>query len=111
VVWKVSIGRQTIHHTAVPNVENKSVGWDDFLTSLFQIIIGVKMINHKISAIDLYICVDTLQQSLRFSNWSGGITPEGRQRVMEKLQDIMYDMSVEIITDKANFTIDADAGI
>jgi hypothetical protein len=25
-------------------VENKSVGWDDFLTSLFQIIIGVKMI-------------------------------------------------------------------
>jgi hypothetical protein len=24
-------------------VENKSVGWDDFLTSLFQIIIGVKM--------------------------------------------------------------------
>jgi hypothetical protein len=30
---------------------------------------------------------------------------------MEKLQDIMYDMSVEIITDKAEFTIDADAGI
>ncbi len=25
-------------------MENKSVGWDDFLTSLFQIIIGVKMI-------------------------------------------------------------------
>jgi len=24
-------------------VENKSVGWDDFLTSLFQIIIGVEM--------------------------------------------------------------------
>ena len=37
------------HHTAVPNVENKSVGWDDFLTSLFQIIIGVKenLINRK----------------------------------------------------------------
>ena len=43
VVWKVSIGRHTIRHTAVPNVENKSVGWDDFLTSLFQIIIGVEM--------------------------------------------------------------------
>ena len=25
-------------------MENKSVGWDDFLTSLFQIIIGAKMI-------------------------------------------------------------------
>ena len=41
------------HHTAVPNVENKSVGWDDFLTSLFQIIIGVKMIeiqkNYKLT--------------------------------------------------------------
>ena len=34
-------------------MENKSVGWDDFLTSLFQIIIGVKMIeierNYKIT--------------------------------------------------------------
>ena len=69
------------------------------------------MTNHRISAIDLYICVDTLQQSLRFSNWGGGITHEGRIRVMEKLQDIMYDMNVEVITDKPNFTIDADAGI
>jgi hypothetical protein len=57
------------------------------------------MINHKISAMDLYICVDTLNQSLRFSNWGGSITAEGRQRVMEKLQDIMYDMDVEILTD------------
>ena len=51
--WKVSILSQTIHHTAAPNVGNKSVGWDDFLTSLFQIIIGVKMIeierNYKIT--------------------------------------------------------------
>ena len=34
-------------------MENKSVGWDDFLTSLFQIIIGVKMIeiqkNYKLT--------------------------------------------------------------
>jgi hypothetical protein len=31
-------------------VENKSVGWDDFLTSLFQIIIGVKMTDIKTKA-------------------------------------------------------------
>ena len=44
-------------------MENKSVGWDDFLTSLFQIIIGVKMIeiqkNYKLTlteqqALELY---------------------------------------------------------
>jgi hypothetical protein len=70
------------------------------------------MTNHKISAIDLYICVDTLQQSLRFSNWSGGITLEGRQRVMEKLQDIMYDMNVEVLTDTPDPTIiSADSGV
>jgi hypothetical protein len=70
------------------------------------------MTNHKISAIDLYICVDTLNQSLRFSNWSGSITAEGRQRVMEKLQDIMYYMNVEVLTDTPEpTTISADTGI
>lgn len=70
------------------------------------------MTNHKISAIDLYICVDTLNQSLRFSNWSGAVTREGRERVMEKLQDIMYDMNVEVLTDHPNLeSITADCGV
>lgn len=70
------------------------------------------MTNHKISAIDLYICVDTLNQSLRFTNWSGSITKEGRKRVMEKLQDIMYDMNVEVFTEPPNpESITADCGV
>ena len=67
---------------------------------------------HKLSAIDLCICVDTLRESLRISNWSGAITEEGRKRVMEKLQDIMYDMNVEVLTEPPNpESITADCGV
>lgn len=69
------------------------------------------MTNHKLSAIDLSICVDTLNYSLCFSNWGGSITSDARQKVMEKLEDIMRDMNVEIITEKPSFTIDADTGL
>lgn len=70
------------------------------------------MTNHKISAIDLYICVNTLRESLRFYNWSGAITKEGRERVMEKLLDIMYDMEVEVLTEPPNpESITADCGV
>lgn len=70
------------------------------------------MTNHKISAIDLYICVDTLNQSMRFTNWNGYFTEEGRKRVMEKLLDIMYDMEVEVLTDTPNpESITADCGV
>lgn len=70
------------------------------------------MTNHKISAIDLYICVDTLNQSMRFTNWGGSITEEARKQVMEKLQDIMYDMEVEVLTEPPNPEgITADCGV
>ena len=69
------------------------------------------MTNHKLSAIDLSICVDTLYHSLCFSNWNGSITNDARRRVLEKLENIMFDMNVEIITEKPSFTIDADTGL
>jgi hypothetical protein len=45
------------------------------------------------------------------SNWNGYYTYQSRENVRNVIADIMGEMSVEIITDKANFTIDADAGI
>jgi hypothetical protein len=45
------------------------------------------------------------------SNWNGAYTHKSRENVMNVIADIMNKMSVEIITDKAEFTIDADAGI
>jgi len=70
------------------------------------------MTKMKLTALDLYILTDTLLHSLSQNNyWTGSATKEARDGVLKKLQIIMNDMSVEIITDKANFTIDADAGI
>ena len=65
----------------------------------------------KITAHDLALIVDTLNQSLMTSNWSGVYTHKSREDVRNEISAIMDKMSVEIITDKAEFTIDADAGI
>ena len=66
----------------------------------------------KITALDLYIITDTLLHSLSQGEYyTGSATKEARDNILKKLQKIMNEMSVEIITDKANFTIDADAGI
>jgi hypothetical protein len=65
----------------------------------------------KLTAHDLALIVDTLNQSLMTSNWSGVYTHKSREDVRNVIAEIMGQMSVEIITDKAEFTIDADAGI
>jgi hypothetical protein len=66
----------------------------------------------KLTALDLYILTDTLLHSLSQGEYyTGSTTKEARDNLLKKLQQIMNKMSVEIITDKANFTIDADAGI
>ena len=65
----------------------------------------------KLTAHDLALIVDTLNQSLMTSNWSGVYTYKSREDVRNVIAEIMGQMSVEIITDKAEFTIDADAGI
>jgi len=65
----------------------------------------------KLTAHELAVIIDTFNHSLKVSNWSSYYTHESRIRVRNVIADIMDEMSVEIITDKANFTIDADAGI
>ena len=65
----------------------------------------------KITAHQFAVIIDTLNHSLMTSNWRGYFTHKSRESVRDLIADIMGEMSVEIITDKAEFTIDADAGI
>ena len=65
----------------------------------------------KLTAHQLAVIIDTLNHSLMVSNWNGYYTYQSRENVRNVIADIMNDMSVEIITDKAEFTNDADAGI
>jgi len=69
------------------------------------------MIMTKLTAHQLAVIIDTLNHSLTVSNWNGYYTAQSRENVRNAIADIMGQMSVEIITDKAEFTIDADAGI
>jgi hypothetical protein len=70
-----------------------------------------KMTKMKLTAHELAVIIDTFNHSLMVSNWNGAYTHKSRESVRDLIADIMGEMSVEIITDKANFTIDADAGI
>lgn len=65
----------------------------------------------KLTAHELAVIIDTLNHSLMVSNWNGYYTHQSRENVRNTIAIIMNEMSVEVITDKANFTIDADAGI
>jgi len=69
------------------------------------------MTKMKLTAHQLVVIIDTINQSLVISNWSGVYTHKSREDVRNLIADILGQMSVEVITDKAEFTIDADAGI
>jgi hypothetical protein len=64
----------------------------------------------KLTALELAVISDTLNHSLTVKGWFG-FTEEARIIVRDKVISIMEEMSVKVITDKPNFTIDADAGI
>ena len=65
----------------------------------------------KLTAHEFAVIIDTINHSLMVSNWKGYYTHQSRENVRNAIADIMGQMSVEIITNKAEFTIDADAGI
>jgi hypothetical protein len=69
------------------------------------------MTKMKLTAHQLAVIIDTINHSLMVSNWSGVYTHKSREDVRNAIANIMGQMSVEVITDKAEFTIDADAGI
>ena len=60
---------------------------------------------------ELAVIIDTLNHSLMVSNWSGYYTAQSRENVRNAIAVIMNEMSVEIITDKPSFTLDADTGL
>ena len=65
----------------------------------------------KLTAHQLAVIIDTINHSLMISNWKGYYTRQSRENVRNAIADIMGQMSVEVITNKAEFTLDADAGI
>jgi hypothetical protein len=69
------------------------------------------MTKMKLTAHELAVIIDTFNHSLMVSNWNGVYTHKSRERVRDLIAGIMNEMSVEVITDKAEFAIDADAGI
>ena len=57
----------------------------------------------KLTTLDLYIITDTIIHSLQFgSSWSGVATKEARDGVLNKLQKIMSEIEVEILTSPPN---------
>ena len=61
------------------------------------------MTKQTLTALELYVLIDTLLHSLQFDNsWSGSATKEGREQVLKKLQMIMNEMEAELTVEKSN---------
>jgi hypothetical protein len=55
------------------------------------------MTKMKLTALELYVLIDTLLHSLQFGkSWSGSATQEARDNVFRKLQQIMDEMEVSV---------------
>ena len=65
----------------------------------------------KLTALQLCVIQETLTHSLKISNFGGQFTAKSRENVRDVIATIMSEIKLEIITDKAEFTVDADAGI
>ena len=86
-------------------------GIEKDIQDIMKVLNKDKMTKMKLTAHQFAVIIDTLNHSLMVSNWNGYYTHQSRENVRNAIADIMGQMSVEIITDKAEFTIDADAGI
>ena len=86
-------------------------GIEKDIQDIMKVLNKDKMTKMKLTAHELAVIIDTFNHSLMVSNWNGVYTHKSRERVRDLIADIMGQMNVEIITDKAEFTIDADAGI
>jgi hypothetical protein len=64
----------------------------------------------KLTAHQLAVIIDTFNQSLMTSNWSGVYTHKSREDVRNAIAGIMNEMSVEVVTDKAELPGDCQGG-
>ena len=71
------------------------------------------MTKHNFTALDFYILTETLLDSLSQGGyWTGSSTKEAREAVLKKLQVIMKDINVEILTSSPEpITLTSDTGI
>ena len=61
------------------------------------------MTKQSLTALELYVLIDTLLHSLQFGkSWSGAATQEARDNVFRKLQSIMDEMNVELTVEKTD---------
>lgn len=65
----------------------------------------------KLTAFQLCVIQDTLTRSLSIRNFGSHFTDKSRENVRDVIATIMSEIKLEVITDKAEFTVDADAGI
>lgn len=57
----------------------------------------------KLTALELYVLIDTLLHSLSQGKyWTGSATEEARDNVFKKLQMIMDEMNVELTVEKTD---------
>ena len=68
------------------------------------------MTKTKLTVHQLAVIIDTFNYSLRVSNWGGYYTHESREDVRNAIADILGQMSVEVITDKAELPGDCQGG-
>ena len=68
------------------------------------------MTKMKLTAHQLAVIIDTFNQSLMTSNWSGVYTHKSREDVRNLIAAILGQMSVEINTDKAELPGDCQGG-
>ena len=57
----------------------------------------------KLTALELYVIIDTLLHSLSQGKyWTGSATEEARDNVFRKLQSIVDEMNVELTVEKTD---------
>jgi len=58
---------------------------------------------NKLTALELYVIIDTLRHSLAFGkHWTGSATEKARDEVFQRLQQIMDGMTVELTIGENN---------
>jgi hypothetical protein len=56
----------------------------------------------KLTGLELYVIVDTLLNSMAYSNWPGCATEKAREEVIKKLQQILDEMEMSVVMEDGN---------
>jgi hypothetical protein len=56
----------------------------------------------KLTGLNLYVILDTLLNSMAYSNWPGCATEKAREEVIKKLQQILDEMEMSVVMEDDN---------